>query len=149
MSPYHPDYQRARFEVEADEDVDAQHSAGSNAEDEDLPLSALADRRAASKHGHGGEPTAPLDLSAIEPPPAARVRRGSEGYEVRPMGYVVDPPDTDQQADASWEDGYLGSDVDDEGNRSRHGPRYNIYEPASESGSEDSMDDYLEDHGLL
>lgn len=95
---------------------------------------------------------------------AVRVRRGSEGYEVKPrMTYQPVPAEMEYEErgdDAEWEAGRISEgELDDEGDRRRAGPRYRRYEPEPDSDSSadsldslsslDSMDEYLEENTVL
>jgi hypothetical protein len=81
--------------------------------DDDIPLSSIAARRAATN------PSAiPIRAIPIEEDVRVRVRRGSEGYEVRPVGI--------SRAMSSEEDGEWDRMEDED----------------KERDSEDSLDDY-------
>lgn len=86
--------------------------------DDDIPLSSIAARRAATNPSSG---SLPIRAIAIEEDVRVRVRRGSEGYEVRPVGI--------SRALSSEEDGEWDRMEDDE----------------EERDSEDSLDDYHRD----
>lgn len=128
------------------DDFDARQPSGEVSEDDDnVPLGKLA---------RGGSldlrrRVQPLQLSDDEDPqPAVRLRRGSEGYEVRPVqaGWAQ----TASLADDEDTDGWVGGGftreglVDSDGDRIRSGPRYNQYEPEVDSeewsGSEESWE---------
>lgn len=156
VSPYHQDYEAPGSSCSSSSSAGGS-SSGSDLDDEDIPLSDLA------RYGRGGGgPLAPPPTAA--PPPAVRIRRGSEGYEVRPLGFgrgrslsvssLVEGDDG--FSDHSWEEGRISEgELDEEGDRRRVGPRYKRYvaevESESESESErDSMDSYLEEnHAVL
>lgn len=77
-----------------------------------------------------------------------RVRRGSEGFEVRP----VRVGGSEGGSSEGWEqveDGRVSEgDLDEEGDRRWVGERYKRYEAvasSSDEGSTDSMDEYLDD----
>lgn len=113
-------------------------------DEDDVPLS-LATRRA--RASNNAELILP-QIHVAEPLPAVRLREGSEGYEVRPT--MRGSSQFDSVAD--W-DGL----VDDEGElniegdtvrRGDAGDRYRRYEAemdSESSGSNDSMDNYLDD----
>lgn len=74
-------------------------------------------------------------LPEVEPPPAVRLRRGSEGFEVRPV--VVEPP----SGESEWEEGYVSEgELDEDGDRRPSGPRYRVYEREPASASSDEFD---------
>ena len=79
-------------------------------------------------------------LPPADPPAAVRLRRGSEGLEIRP---VVRPEQSDQEWD-HLDDAYASEgDLDADGDRMRAGPRYQTYErePPSESSGSGSNSD--------
>jgi hypothetical protein len=87
-----------------------------------------------------------------------RVRRGSEGFEVRPIMRGVPTPDSQSDEDGSWEEGRISEgELDGDGDRMRRGPRYRVYDPGEDDASEssgsddsmDSMDDYLEENAVV
>ncbi|KAM0755032.1 zf-DHHC-domain-containing protein [Meredithblackwellia eburnea MCA 4105] len=122
VSPFHPDFQPPSGSEEDDDD------------DDDVPLGRLASTfRRYQLSGSLDQDSE--DTGIGEAAPAVRVRRGSEGYEVRPKNIA------EQLSEVDWdryEDEYVSDySVDEDGDRRRRGPRYNYYvrEPASEEDS--------------
>lgn len=122
-------------------------------DDDDLPLG-LAIRRAQAK----GNPGASIPhLESIDPPPTIRLRRGSEGYEIRPL---IVPSPIDHTGEDSEEEGRFEQEEqeferDENGDAVRRGDpgrRYRFYTRSegsdaslSDPNSNDSMQNYLED----
>ena len=136
VSPYHDDYDDHEQVKDNDDDDDD--------DDDDRPLGALVSRVGSLSARRGAE-ALQLSHEDGEPEPGIRVRRGSEGYEVRPL---AQPTGWDRQAsddEGDWEvedEGWVGGVtsvreglVDQDGDEVREGPRYNVYDP--EEGSED------------
>lgn len=138
-SPWHDDYRPPGEEGSGS----SSSSEESDADEEDIPLGELARLRA-------------------DPSPAVRVRRGSEGYEVRPIGLGRPFEAVEEEySDHSWEEGRISEgELDGEGDRMRRGPRYKRYERAESSGSDgeagdgeaderNSVDEFLEEHTVV
>ncbi|KAL8286497.1 hypothetical protein RQP46_004514 [Phenoliferia psychrophenolica] len=137
VSPYHDDFVAPPSDS-SDEDniVDSAALAVFEGEDEDdeIPLGKIAARRVRTL----GRDLPRLErLPPGEPPPAIRLRRGSEGFEVRPT--IARPEQSDQEWDR-LEDAYASEDyhTDEDGDRVRTGPKYDYYERELSSGSSSS-----------
>lgn len=142
-SPYHDNFESDSGNEEKARDI--------GDEEDTLPLGRIAARRAQSRV----LPTLPKLAEVGEPRPVVRVRRGSEGYEVRPVSsHGKDEIGSSEEDDPDDSDGWdrveeseEGSDVegefDAEGNKvqAKGSQRYKVYEPELPS-SEDSLDDY-------
>ncbi|GAA6009425.1 hypothetical protein JCM11491_003552 [Sporobolomyces phaffii] len=128
---------------------------------DDVPLGTLAARRRhdVSTVAEGGETESETDEEDLDPHRAVRIRRGSEGYEIRPRFFEASPPppppmrpggdESSNEDDDEWEriegDPYERAsegELDDEGNRVRSGARYKYYvrEEDSESDTGDEVD---------
>lgn len=144
VSPYRDDYEPPA-DGEGEESGETT-SGESDADEEDIPLSLLA------RHGRRSD----------SPPAAVRVRRGSEGYEVRPVAFGLGGAAGVGARGASeeweeWEDGGRVSEgeLDEQGDRMRRGGKYKVYERESSSGSDrdsegrNSVDEFLADHAVM
>jgi hypothetical protein len=131
VSPYHDDYDEA--------------SGPEQQDDDDRPLGTLPLARTSSLGARRGAGALQLSHDDGEPQPGIRVRRGSEGYEVRPLaqptGWDMDEMEGEEDVygdEGVWTGGVTSVReglVDQDGDPIREGPRYNVYEP--EEGSED------------
>jgi len=141
------DYEDRQGEEEDDED--------------DVPLGTLAARRRRESRvtddddEKGSEEESEEDED-LDPNRSVRIRRGSEGYEIRPR-FVVPPPRPIEFKEEQWdrvegEEGDEGDpyaeemvsegELDEDGNRTRRGQRYKYYvrEEDSESDTEDERE---------
>lgn len=126
------DGEETSTDYEMDEGIDKMDGVHSeeDEDDDERPLGSLLARQRSLRRSDRD------DDDADAPPPAVRVRRGSEGYEVRPK--VRAPPSTwaHELSDSEEEDGEVGWELDEQGDRRRTGARYNYYEPEAESSEE-------------
>lgn len=156
FSPFQEQYEPP-LEGGGDEEGDESSSSGfggagdddeyDEVEEDDLPLGTIASRRLRKAN-------LPRRLGPLHPLPstineannsAVRIRRGSEGFEVRPLGLGKDlDPNLEEDIDSGSGSGSEG-EVDEDGDRIRKGPRYVRYVPEKGSEEEDSMDEYLND----
>ncbi|GAA5881369.1 hypothetical protein JCM16303_000150 [Sporobolomyces ruberrimus] len=147
-------------------------------EEDDIPLGSLAARRTRTASstvrtpGQGAgeeEEFTDEDEDDLDPDRVVRIRRGSEGYEIRPRFFQPPPQppafdrpyvrrNWEEEGDSEWEqlegagheeegDPYAEEmvsegELDDEGNRVRRGARYKYYvrEEDSESDTEDEVE---------
>lgn len=133
--PYDPDFSDDSSSSEEGEPPNQWHAKeeANEESDDDVPLGRIAARRA---QGNMNVPRLPR-LLPTDPPPAVRVRRGSEGVEIRPRMTTI------QREEGSEEEN--DSEVDDEGNRITRGPRYSYYRREDEdtaSSEEYSTSDF-------
>ncbi|GAA5841627.1 hypothetical protein JCM5353_002753 [Sporobolomyces roseus] len=131
-------------------------------DEDDVPLGTLAARRRRDSRGTDEEEEASEEMSEededLDPNRSVRIRRGSEGYEIRPR-FVVPPPQSsfgseeeewDQiegegegdEGDPYAEEMVSEGELDQDGNRTRQGQRYKYYvrEEDSESDTEDERE---------
>ncbi|BGP38603.1 Palmitoyltransferase [Rhodotorula kratochvilovae] len=134
-------------------------------EDDDVPLGALASQRFRVGLAHAGAGASAEDLALdeeaeeeeeedLDPARAVRIRRGSEGFEVRPRFEAAEGSCGRGSAsgDESWEhlsregevegdEGESEWELDEEGDRRRVGARYRYYvrEEDSESDTDASL----------
>ncbi|KAK4058384.1 hypothetical protein OIO90_000542 [Microbotryomycetes sp. JL221] len=137
VAPYHPDYER-------EESFEKNEFSG---DDDDVPLGRLAragHRRTINDAESGSENDSDSgkDDTTQGCRPSVRIRRGSEGYEIRPstLRYALDsepadvpsPSFEDNDANEGWEKG---------NRRESLTQRYNVYVPEPESASSDEWDE--------
>ncbi|GAA5905286.1 DHHC family palmitoyltransferase [Sporobolomyces salmoneus] len=146
-----PPRRRSKEEEEDDQDSD------------EIPLESLARRNRPAPIGPTGdiedvesETESDEDEEDLDPNRAVRIRRGSEGYEIRARFFSPpDPPPSRPSSEEEWErvsgeeygDPYADEmvsdgELDEEGNRMRRGTRYKYYvrEEDSESDTEDERE---------
>ncbi|GAA5938503.1 DHHC family palmitoyltransferase [Sporobolomyces koalae] len=139
-------------------------------DEDDVPLGSLMKRRRRNQtesgtthldgdgDGDGDGDEVSEDEEDIDPERAVRIRRGSEGYEIKPRFYQPQPaPSRIDDREEDWEalereeelegDPYAEEmvsegELDQEGNRIRRGQRYKYYvrEEDSESDTEDERE---------
>lgn len=151
VSPYHDDYAEQADHANDDDEQDD--------DPDDRPLGTLL-ARAASLGARRGAAALQLSHEDGEPEPGIRVRRGSEGYEVRPLAQATgwdreasggeEESCGEEEEEEGWGGGVRGVReglVDEDGDVVREGPRYRVYEPEGEgsesegwSGSEESWE---------
>ncbi|KAK4704118.1 hypothetical protein P7C70_g2090, partial [Phenoliferia sp. Uapishka_3] len=140
VSPYHDDFEPASNTSDEDNLVEAETEfveEEEGDEEDEVPLGKIAARRALT---HGRDVPRLDRLPPTDPPPAVRLRRGSEGLEIRPV--IARLGESDQE----WDRMDSESELDEDGDRRRVGERYRYYErergsgESGESGSEDDED---------
>lgn len=147
VSPYHD-----AFEPAAEDDGQGEGAGAYSEESMSSPSS-----RSGSGESDEDDEDVPLGQLVVRGV-GVRVRRGSEGYEVRPMGVTpaaVDVAEEEEEgySDHSWEEGRISEgELDEQGDRRRVGARYKRYvreESSDEESSADSLDDYLEEQRVV
>lgn len=153
LIPYQQDQQDQVFSSSEEEEE----------EEDSIPLSTLASRRNPSL-----STSLNINLNQLEPRTNIRIRRGSEGFEVKPI--IINHLRNHEQ-EGEWdseeeeeEEGSEEFDQDGDRLRSQNLGRYKVYEPEQDSESdssefeseaeereegEDSMDEYLEDQLVI
>lgn len=164
---------RAPYQDDEGHSSRASESSASNERDDeddedDIPLHVLAARRTREALAAAGASADAGDVEAdeaaeeeqgeedLDPRRAVRIRRGSEGFEIRPRWATAAHAEEDAEVEPrrssaseggseSWE--HVGGaeedtewEIDDEGDRRRVGPRYRYYvrEEDSESDTDES-----------
>ncbi|KAM0788364.1 hypothetical protein ACM66B_001504 [Microbotryomycetes sp. NB124-2] len=134
-APYHPDFQSVSDDDD-DRNVGEDRATDESGDDDDVPLETL-------RRSHSTRKSPELEASCR---PGVRVRRGSEGYEIKPSSvsrYLVDVPELSSPGLERVPDWSRGDEwqMDEEDAGVINGRRYRTYVPESSSASEESEED--------